>query len=418
LEKENAELKRAVEKVRESEEKFKTFFEYANDALIYMDNTGHIVDVNDVTEDIFGWSRKVARGKHYSEFGLLRPEYFENEDFQNFEESVSSIPRAITELEVFRKDGTAIIIEVSTKPVKKNGEMEGAICIVRDATDRKRMEKALQVSEEMARALLNATTDAVMLLDLKGSILDTNRAYAKIFGREIDETIGLCFWDLVPPDLHDLKKILDQAIQSGSSIRFEKEFQGIWMDSVLYPILDMQANVSQIAVFSQDITKRKEAEASLLQHRDHLEELVKERTLNLEQTNTALKVLLKRRDEDKTELEEKMVLNVKELVLPFLEELKQSRLTDSQKAIADILENHLNDIMSPLVKTLASRYYNFTPVEIRIANLIRQGKSTKEIASHLNLSSRTIDHHRYNIRKKLGINNEKSNLATHLLSME
>lgn len=190
------------------------------------------------------------------------------------------------------------------------------------------------------------------------------------------------------------------------------------MDSVLYPIQDMQGNVSQVAVFSQDITKRKEAEASLLQHRDHLEELVKERTLNLEQTNTALKVLLKRRAEDKTELEEKMVLNVKELVLPFLEELKQSRLNDTQKAIADILEHHLNDIMSPLVKTLSSKYYNFTPVEIRIANLIKQGKATKEIASHFNSSSRTIDHHRYNIRKKLGINNEKANLATHLLAME
>jgi len=418
LKKENAELKRAMEKVREGEEKFKTFFEYANDALIYMDNTGRIVDANDVTEDIFGWSRKEARGKHYSEFGLLKPDYFENDAFQSFDGYVSTIPRAITELEVFRKDGTVICIEVSTKSVKKNGEPKGAICIVRNATDRKRMEKALQESEEMARALLNATTDAVMLLDLKGYILDTNRAYANIFNREIDETKGLCFWDLAPPDLHDLKEILERAIQTGQSIRFEKAYRGVWMDSVLYPMLDMQGNVSQVAVFSQDITKRKEAEASLLQHRDHLEELVKERTLNLEQTNTALKVLLKRRAEDKMELEEKMLLNVKELVLPFLEELKQSRLNDTQKAIADILEHHLNDIISPLVKTLSSKYYSFTPVEIRIANLIKQGKSTKEIASHFNLSSRTIDHHRYNIRKKLGINNEKANLATHLLSME
>ncbi|MCK5784216.1 MAG: helix-turn-helix transcriptional regulator, partial [Desulfobacterales bacterium] len=165
-------------------------------------------------------------------------------------------------------------------------------------------------------------------------------------------------------------------------------------------------------------TKRKEAEETLLRHRDHLEELVKDRTINLEQANTALKVLLKRREEDKTELEEKMVLNVKELALPFLEELKQSGLTTRQNAISQILEHHLNDIISPFVKTLSSKFYNFTPVEIRIANLIKQGKSTKEIAVHFNLSSRTIDQHRYNIRKKLGINNEKANLATHLLSME
>ncbi len=418
LKKEIAELKQTMEKYRESEEKFKTLFEYANDSLIYMDNTGHIVEANDVTEDIFGWSRKEARGKHYSDFLLFKQDYFEDDAFHSFVTSASNIPREINEFEVFRKDRTSIYIEVSTKLVKKKGEAKGIINIVRDVTDRKQMEKALQESEEMARALLNATSDAVMLLDLNGTILDTNMAYAEIFGRQIDEAIGLCLWDMVPPDFHGLKETLARAIETGSSIRLEKEYQGVWMDTMLYPILDSQGNVSRLAVFSQDITKRKEAEETLLRHRDHLEELVKDRTINLEQANTALKVLLKRREEDKTELEEKMVLNVKELALPFLEELKQSGLTTRQNAISQILEHHLNDIISPFVKTLSSKFYNFTPVEIRIANLIKQGKSTKEIAVHFNLSSRTIDQHRYNIRKKLGINNEKANLATHLLSME
>jgi DNA-binding CsgD family transcriptional regulator len=113
-----------------------------------------------------------------------------------------------------------------------------------------------------------------------------------------------------------------------------------------------------------------------------------------------------------------MVVNVKELVLPFLEELKMSRLDERQKAFTDIIESNLNDITSPFVHGLSTKYYNFSPTEIRIANIIKQGKSTKEIAAILKMSPRTVDNHRFNIRKKLGISNKKANLTTHLLSID
>jgi len=279
------------------------------------------------------------------------------------------------------------------------------------------MEQALQESEEMKRALLNATMDAVMLLDLEGNILDINSSYADKFARSVDDMIGLCLWDLIPPDVGGLKEDLDRVITSGKSLRFEAAYQGEWADTIIHPVLDIQGKVSRVAIFSHDITSRKQAEESLRQHRDHLEELVKERTVNLEQTNTALKVLLKRRDEDKIELEEKMVLNVKELVLPFLEELKTSRLNEEQKALAEVMEYNLNDIISPFARSLSSKFYNLTPTEIRVANMIKQEKSTKEIAEQLKMSPRTVDIHRYHIRRKLGINTKKTNLRTHLLSI-
>ena len=164
--------------------------------------------------------------------------------------------------------------------------------------------------------------------------------------------------------------------------------------------------------FFHKITKRKQAEKALLEREIQL----KHETENLEEANTALKVLLKRRDEDKRELEEKVLFNIRELVVPYLEKLKNDG--EKQRAHLGILESNLNDIISPFSRKLSSWYLNFTPSEIQVANLVRHGKSTKEIASFLNLSAETVGSHRKNIRKKIGIKKKKGNLRTHLLSMQ
>jgi len=142
------------------------------------------------------------------------------------------------------------------------------------------------------------------------------------------------------------------------------------------------------------------------------------KTNSLEEVNTALRVLLRRREEDKTEIEEKVLLNVRELVVPFLERLKKSQLDPKQLSYTDILESNLNDIISPFSRTLSAKYLSLTPKEIQVANLIKQGKSTKDIGELMALSPRTIETHRKSLRKKLGLDKKKRNLRSRLLTFQ
>jgi len=163
----------------------------------------------------------------------------------------------------------------------------------------------------------------------------------------------------------------------------------------------------------KEISSRKKAEKALKEKGAEL----KAKTINLEEANTALKILLKRRDEDKMEFEEKVVSNVNELIIPYLEKLKRTKINDKQKSYIRILESNINDIVSPFAYHLSYKFLKLTPTEVQVANLIKQGKITKEIADIMNLATSTIDFHRNNIRKKIGIKNKKTNLRTYLLYM-
>ena len=138
---------------------------------------------------------------------------------------------------------------------------------------------------------------------------------------------------------------------------------------------------------------------------------------SLEEANTALKVLLQHREEDRQATEEKVVTNVKKLALPYIDKLKKLKLNENQLAYVNIIEKHLKDIISPFLHDLTIEHLDLTPREIQITSLVKEGRTTKEITDFLNISATAVDFHRKNIRMKLGIKNKKTNLRSFLLSM-
>jgi DNA-binding CsgD family transcriptional regulator len=165
---------------------------------------------------------------------------------------------------------------------------------------------------------------------------------------------------------------------------------------------------------AQEVEERKRAEKALRKREKEL----KAQSHHLEEVNTALKVLLKQREDDKKELEENVLSNVKELVSPYIANLKNTRLNTRQTTLVSILESNLDNIISPFISKLSSKFMNFTPMEIKVANLIKEGKTNKDMAELLLLSKNTILFHRHNIRTKLGVKNKKINLRSYLLSYD
>ena len=125
---------------------------------------------------------------------------------------------------------------------------------------------------------------------------------------------------------------------------------------------------------------------------------------------------MEKRGRDKAEIEQTILSNVKELVMPYLEKLDRKISDETSKAYLGIIESNISDIISPFLQRLSVNSFKLSPAQIQVANLIRKGKTTKEIADLLGLSWKTIEDHRKAIRRKLGILKKKVNLKSYLLN--
>jgi len=274
--------------------------------------------------------------------------------------------------------------------------------------------EAFREEDEKWRSVIHRAPDSVLIVDRNGTILFINRA---VPGFTVEKTIGKNVYDHIPPEYQDLtRESIEEVFRTGDAVSFETNAAGLggvtWYLTRLCPIERGGRVVAVVRVFT-DITWHKEVGSTLREREAALEAKTKE----LEEVHSALRVLIKQREEDKIELEEKVMLNFKELIVPYVEKLKRNRLDDRARAYLGILESNLHDIISPFAHKLSSQYSSLTPTEIQTAHLVKDGRSTKEIAELLHSSGRTIESHRLSIRAKMGIKNKKTNLRTYLLSI-
>ncbi len=403
--------KKIEQELEESEEKYRLMAETASIGIYQFDEKGKFIFLNDAYVKILGYNKADLLDRHLN---VVIPE-------KEIPDSGKIIEKALSgelwkgEVSAKHKLGHKVPVNISMVAMKKNGAVLGVHGSMEDITKRKRAENALRASEEKARALLNATTATAILADKEGIILAINKAGAKRIGKSVDEIIGTCSYDYISHETRELRKAeVDEVIQTGLPMRNEHENEGVIFDQNIYPMFDKNGTVNGIANFLLDVTERRRAEEELIEKKKELEI----KSVDLEEVNTALRVLLRTREEDKKVLEGKVLFSVKDLIMPYIEKLKMRVNDQRHESYLDIIESNLNDIVSPFMTAKATELYKLTPTQIHVANFVKQGKSTKQIAEILHLSTSTIDSHRNTIRKKLGITNKNLNLRSFLLSRD
>lgn len=324
--------------------------------------------------------------------------------------------------------------------------------------ERQKAEARIRESERRYRNFLESSPDPVVVYNMKGVATYVNPAFEQTFGMSRDEVLGKQI-DFVPPESWSETRKAIRSMLKGQKInlfetqRMTKDGRklDVQLSSCLY--MDEAGQAVGNIVTLRDVTDHKRAEVALRKYQDRLEELVHERTTelneanlrlaqevkerkstqktllrrevdlqaqsrHLEEVNTALRVLLKQREEDKDALQKKVLNNVKQLVRPYLEQLQQTRMSTRQQTLARILESNLDNIVAPFLSRLSNRFSHFTPAEIRIANLVKEGRNNEEIAGLLLISKNTVLFHRHNIRKKMKLLRTAGNLRSHLLTLD
>lgn len=301
-------------------EKYSTIFESSNDAIMLQEGDC-IIDCNTAALNIFRYRMKEQLiNKHYRDFS---PEA-QTDGVKSEVTAQKHIKRALKRgIERFqwvckRSDGTLFPADVILSPLTLEGKRIIA-AVIRDISEQKQTEKALRMSEEKFRDLVENINDVIFSLDKDGTVTYTSPAIKKILGYNFDELVGKNFAEIVyPEDLNDIVKRYYELL-SGKLMPFEyrmikKNGKPCWVRTYSRPI--MEGESLKIFGLITDISKRKKAEEDLKGAYESLEEMVKERTMELRETNKNLRKEIRDRRKAQDQVlrnEEKYMLMANEL---------------------------------------------------------------------------------------------------------
>lgn len=383
------ELKRS-EVLREIAHRYQAFVDSTSEGIFRCNMSGHVIIMNHAGARLLGY-QDASDFFHGEEGGF---HFYENLTLHDEKKSQllknDMLDKTIVILK--RKGGTTFFAEVTANVMKNDqGEAFGVEGIFRDVTERIELEKSLKeyrehledmvrqrtaeleasnmelakeieirkktevdlrFSEETARALLNAPLDMAMLVDKRGKILSANAAASQALGREVSDLIGLNLYAFLNPELQEKYRALGrQTVRTKCSVRSEDEVEGSVYSTAIYPILNEEKHVERSAIFTSDITKRRQAEMVLKEYHEHLEELVAERTKEIVTMNDQLRnELVKRRNaeialkEYSETLEDRVQSATNEILKLERREFQLEKLA----AIGQVTSTVVHEIRNPL----------------------------------------------------------------------
>ncbi len=408
----NPEQTSALHKIEGDRRFHATILDNIKDSVIATDLLGNISYWNQGAQGTFGYSPAEMLGEPITRISQLNNK--KKDAATQLEFLNHGIPFSI-EWEGLHKEGSSVFLSLTYLPMRdKMGELLGLACVGKDITEYKKAEAALRESENRYRRLFEAGRDGILLLDAEtAQITNANPYLLEMLGYTFEEILRKKLWDI--GTLKDVESSREnfKILQKKGFIHYEnlplqtKDGRPIDFEFVSNVYLVDGKKVVQCNI--RDITARKEAE-NVLRESD---EKLTEQNLLLEQKNVALREIMDQNRDEKKRLQTQVQANVENLMMPVIEMLKGKGSLIAEHYTM-LLEANLKEITSGFGNTISSKMLSLTQKEIDVCNMIKNGFGSKEISEALFISTRTVETHRNNIRKKLNITGKDVNLATYL----
>jgi PAS domain S-box-containing protein len=261
LEKSASKRKKAEDALHVAEERFRIHFSLSNDIMFSYDTNFIVLSVSPNVERILGYKPEELIGRHFLELSLLEPEDL-HEALENALHILSGGIILSSLYQFIANDGTRKFGEISGIPLMRNGKVMEVLAVGRDITERIEMEDTLKKTEETARALLQSSSDSLLLLDTSGKVLALNEIAAENLGKGIRELLQSHVFDHMPKNVAKIRRVyFKQNIDSGKPVRFVDECKGRPFYFSFYPIHDTKGKVARIAVKVKDLSKHKQGTA-------------------------------------------------------------------------------------------------------------------------------------------------------------
>ncbi len=396
---------------------FQELAETGDDLFCWMDSRGRFRYVSPSAEIILGMRPDRCLGKKAISF-LHRED--RNQTSKTIRNCVEKQMRSTTmENRIVSKTGQIrhLMWTVNLK-YDANGVLIRINTVGKDISQRKLAEEQLRKSEEMWNKLFMASPTWIVLVTLEeGKIIDLNEPFCRDTGYRKEEVIGRTTIEIgLWADEKERYQVLPLIKEKGSldkmpiKLRMKAgDIRDFLWSTIVIEIQEQKCLLSVLV----DVSDLRQTQNQLA----FINKKLEERSGKLAEMNSALKVLLDQRDKDKKELESRVWYNIKNMIQPHVNNLKQTKLTPTQHAYVDVVGNRLNEISSGIGQKLGIGAYNLSARELEVAGHIIEGKSNKQISDILNISVFSVESHRFSIRKKLGIKGGRFNLRTHLMSL-
>ena len=409
-----AQRESGTESLEDTERKYRTLLDAFRIGVAVFDRDGSVIESNGFASTLLGMFGPDghSRGPAVTERRFVHPDGSPMHPEEHACRRALRENRLVEDVEMGIRlpAGGVIWVDTSALPLRL-GDTDMVVVTFCDITERRQAERMLRESEIKFRTLFNSLPMATIISSLEdGKLLEVNDVFERSMGYSREEalqktTVDLGIWTS-PEQRARYAALLKQydAVRNFETVlrRRDGSLATVLISGELIEI----AGAKRIITAGLDITERK-----------RLEEDLTATTARLQDMNVALRVVFEQREQDRLEMERRVLDNMRMLVTPYLVAVRGENLSSQAAHNLDFAVKALEDITSGFARILNDEYRTLTGNEIRVADMVRSGMTSKEIAAALGLAVTTANFYRASIRKKLGLVGKKVTLGAYLMAM-